>query len=180
MGNLDINLLPKKSAREIRSQRVLEKFQRASLFLLMGYGVLIVVVFGVRLIFRQTKVSLQRQEVEARAAVESLAVVESQHILIKTKLAAASEILEKDKNWYEFSNSLMRFIPSELTVTEIGVDNGDTFRLGVETRGLQEFAVMLNALVEFGTQSSQVSEMMLENVQKSAEGFYAFKLAFKM
>lgn len=179
MTPLAINLLPRKGTREILAKRFLVRLKRGSFIVLGSYAIILLVVFGWRLIVGQQVLRLEREVQQAKAAVDALSGVESQQVLIKQKLQLSNKILSEQKQWYQLMRDVIEFTPAELAVSEVNLGRDGSFRISVTTARLQELVVMLNALLELGLQRDFVESVVLESVEKSAIGEYGFSLVFK-
>ena len=179
MVGLDINLLPRKGARELTTQKWLGRLRKGSFIFLGIYALLLLIVFGGRFFLNQTKSDLENQEQQARVAVDALAEVESQHVLVKQKLQGSSRVLAGRKSWYSLLADVIGFIPDRLAVSEISLTREGDFQITVETERLQELAIMLNALLVIGLERDFVTDVSFQRVEKSSNGTYGFTLVFK-
>lgn len=171
---LSVNLLPRKGAREVIEKRLFAKLKRGSVFVLAGYMILLLLVMGGRWLISAQKRAWEERVREAKLKVDALAATESQQWLLKSKLQLADSVLKRRNDWSGFLSEVLEFVPDENTVTEVALSLAGDLRIAVETRKLQEAAVMLKALVELGLVHEKIQSVSLGEVKKNTDGAYGF------
>lgn len=174
---LDINLLPRKGAREIFSERWLRRVKRGSFALLGVYGLVLLVIFGAGLFVGQLTRGVEGELKNTETSLAQYAEVERQHLLVKKKLSAAQKILSLQRPWGELVGDL-GLTEEGATVREVTIKPEGTLRVVVETvslRGLVEAFRELTALEEA---NAFVTAVTVETVEKTSKGYYSFTLLF--
>lgn len=174
---LDINLLSRKGAREIFSERWFRRVKRGNFVILGIYGLVLLVIFGVRLFVSQLARGVETELKITETTLKQYAEVESQHLLVKKKLATAAKVLSLQQPWGELLGDLT-LTEEGATVREVTIKPEGTLRVVVETvslRGLVEAFQELTALEEA---NAFVTAVTVETVEKTTKGYYSFTLLF--
>lgn len=175
---IKINLLPRKGARELLQERWLRRATRGSYLVALSYVVILGLVFGVRLYWGGIKSRLDDQVGAVRQTVAGLAQIESQQLLVKSKLSQAGVIVNTQLPWTEVLGEVMELVPNPGSVSRVELDRQGALTVGMQTRNLQELALSANALVALGQTRQFVKDIQLENVDKNNSGVYGLTIKF--
>lgn len=178
MTRLDINLLPRKGARELFSERWYHRVKRGSFVILGIYGLVLLAIFGGRLFMAQLTRGKTEATEKAETNLKQYAEVESQHLLVKKKLVTAAKVLTAQRPWGEFLGELDVAVEEGTTVREVTLEPGGGLRVKVETTSLRALVVVFQQMMTIQASQPFINLVTVETVEKTSKGYYNFSLLF--
>lgn len=178
MTRLDINLLPRKGARELFSERWYRRVKRGSFVILGIYGLVLLAIFGGRLIMAQLTQGKTEAIQKAGMNLKQYAEVESQHLLLKKKLMTAAKVLIAQRPWGEFLEELDVAVDEGTTVRELTLEPGGGLRVKVETTSLRALVLAFGQMMTIQASQPFINVVIVETVEKTSKGYYSFSLLF--
>lgn len=177
MARLDINLLPRKGARELFTSRWYQRLRRGSFGLLGIYATVLLAIAGVRVVLGRSIRGIEADITQVSEAVATYQTLESEHVLLKKKLAIARGVLRQQKPWGDFLAQIV-VAGSGATLREVLLEEEGTLRVTVDTSSLQSLVQTFERLSALEDAQQFLSGMKVEAVEKTSLGFYTFTLVF--
>jgi Tfp pilus assembly protein PilN len=180
MDRLTVDLLPREQAVDERQEKLTHQLKQWSFIALGAYSLILVAIFGYRFWLQRQSVELENKKEAVKQAINDLVELESTQVLVKSKLDRAAGIVKSQRDYGKILADIFQLVPSAGAVGEVTFDATGWLKLTVSTFNIQEFVASLNVLSRFASVSESLHGVLVENIERSADGEFGFTLSFQL
>lgn len=176
MAQIKVNLLPARQRWYLARQKFWRLVYGISLIGAVSYVVGLALFSGWGLWLKQELATVESRIAAAKTEVGGLKEVETQQLVVKSKLSMLTRMAQKSISWADWLEVILAQLPSEMKVTEM--EMGENLATQVSLRSsnpvaISQFLDRLEAADWAG-----VDQITVESLTRSATGEYAVTVKF--
>lgn len=181
VNKLSINLLPVEFTQT--------QFERSKFYKVQTFGVALVIlitflaslVVALRIIQSQNVNIVQNKLAKAQEKVSELKVKESNLVLLKDRVLAATQILGTPSKQLFIYNLVNNLAPPSLSINSMAVDGSANVTISAVTTDSASLDKFFSELLDKDKNQGKVSQLVIDSMSRSRDGIYRvnFKIIAK-
>ena len=175
-GQVAVNLLPWRQKWYERRRAFWLRLQGVSMGVALIYGLVVLGIISWRLILG-SKAAATKQQVEiTKQEIDSLVTVESQWVLVKSKLQRVDQVDKARVDFSSFLEELWRLVPAAIELGEMKVKSASEITVTGRTTNVVALAQLVAVLGDADQGGNFLQTVKLDSVTKSSSGEYTVTL----
>lgn len=175
-GRVAVNLLPWRQKWYERRRAFWLRLQGVSMGVALVYGLVVLGIISWRLILGSQATAIRQLAEATKQEIDSLAKVESQWVLVKSKLQRVNQVNESRVDFSSFLEELWQLVPTAIELGEMKVKSASEVTVTGRTTSVVALAQLVAVLGDADQGGNFLQTVKLDSVTKSSSGEYTATL----
>ncbi len=174
-----INLLPNEFRQQDIENAKFYKIQTIGVIVILFMIFLASIIVSLRILQSKNISLIQSKVSESEQKISSLKTTESSLFLLKNRLTTIDKYLDNPSAQSEIYNLIVRLLPPAVSVSSISVNKSSEVLLLATIADSDSLDGLVNNLISKESNQNRISQISLENINRSKDGSYRVSLKIK-